>query len=193
MSDASHSDDEADILSDEDSEIDFAPAPKLPEFTSPKSPGGALGRLDELKAGEAYGRSSSPFKPSPSPSLAKIVAETPDTVKSPMIDLIRDRTAEEIVADIERQRTPLPPADDLLSDASNSDDDGDCLSDASNSESEIETTQPAKLRSEAMHAIIEEDTYISGVKRETFQEKVYVETKASRYVCGLLNCTIKKY
>ena len=185
MSDASQSGDEGDILSDEESEMDFPAAPKLPEFTSPKP--GALSRLDELRLGGAgsrdFGGTNSPFKPSPSPSLAKIVAETPDAVNSPMIEMIRDRTAEDIVADIERQRSPVPPQDDVLSDADSEDeiDDADCLSDASNSESEIETTQPAKLRSEAMHAIIEEDTYISGVKRETYHEKVYVEKKSSRY------------
>ena len=33
-----------------------------------------------------------------------------------------------------------------------------------------------------MHVIQEEDTYITGVKRETYQEKVYVDKKASRFV-----------
>lgn len=89
--------------------------PKLPDFTSPKP--GTLGRLDELKFGERqYGGSASPYKAAPSPSLAKIVAETPDTVKSPMIDMIRERTAEEIVADIDRQCSPAPDQD-VLSDA----------------------------------------------------------------------------
>ena len=70
---------------------------------------------------------------------------------------MRDRTAEEIVADIEKAaRTPVPD-DDILSDASGSISDGDVISDG-DSDADIDTAeewelQQARIRSEAMHTI----------------------------------------
>ena len=72
---------------------------------------------------------------------------------------VRERTAEEIVADIEHAaRTPVPD-DDILSDASGSISDGDVLSDG-DSDADIDTAeewelQQARIRSEAMHTIKE--------------------------------------
>ena len=77
------------------------------------------------------------------------------------IDLkkVRERTAEEIVADIEHAaRTPVPD-EDILSDASGSISDGDVISDG-DSDADIDTAeewelQQARIRSEAMHTIKE--------------------------------------
>ena len=72
---------------------------------------------------------------------------------------VRERTAEEIVADIEHAaRTPVPD-DDILSDASGSISDGDVISDG-DSDADIDTAeewelQQARIRSEAMHTIKE--------------------------------------
>ena len=72
---------------------------------------------------------------------------------------VRERTAEEIVADIEHAaRTPVPD-EDILSDASGSISDGDVISDG-DSDADIDTAeewelQQARIRSEAMHTIKE--------------------------------------
>ena len=78
---------------------------------------------------------------------------------------MRDRTAEEIVADIEKAaRTPVPD-DDILSDASGSISDGDVISDG-DSDADIDTAeewelQQARIRSEAMHTIKDRFHYLS--------------------------------
>ena len=98
---------------------------------------------------------------------------------------VRERTAEEIVADIEHAaRTPVPD-DDILSDASGSISDGDVLSDG-DSDADIDTAeewelQQARIRSEAMHTIKERfqrelnqvlvDDYPSEIVFETFQRR----------------------
>ena len=90
-------------------------------------------------------------------SSAKILRSFIINVDDP--SKVRERTAEEIVADIEHAaRTPVPD-DDILSDASGSISDGDVLSDG-DSDADIDTAeewelQQARIRSEAMHTIKE--------------------------------------
>ena len=75
-----------------------------------------VSRLNELRLSgqEMDTRSASPYRHAPSPGLARVVAEssTPNA-RTPLIDAIRERTAEDIVKEIEKQ-THL---DEVLSDA----------------------------------------------------------------------------
>lgn len=121
LSDADSDADVGSVLSDGESECDiseYAAPPSLPDFSSP-APGSMMSRLNELRLGghEMEARSASPYRPVPSPGLAKVVAESVSTpnARTPLIDAIRERTAEEIVLDIEKQ-TQLE-TQDVLSDA----------------------------------------------------------------------------
>jgi len=195
LSDASDSD-VGSVLSDDESEVDiseYGNMPTLPDMKSP-APGSVLGGLlGELKLQHKdLDRTASPFRAVPSPGLARVMAETPMSgtfsgmkTGTPLVDAVRERTAEEIVADIEHAaRTPVPD-DDILSDASGSISDGDVLSDG-DSDADIDTAeewelQQARIRSEAMHTIKEEETYVSGVRTEKrFTSEAVIQRK-SRY------------
>jgi len=180
-------------LSDDESEMDIGeytrPSMELPkiQFDTP-----------HLHAPSPAKAAPSPMRPAPSPALATIVGTSLHaSSETPVLSEVRNRTAEEIVKEIETlassplpplsplparvELSPIPKTDDeaFLSDAAESGTDGDVLSDASDSDDDTPRDRYAAWAS--VNVTDEEKARVRTEKMFTIEEDVEV-TVSQKYV-----------